>query len=221
VGAATGRFYYGDFRLWREAIAPEERYGRTVLQEFQGVDQPRALVIAASANAGLDLECRCLGFPNPSAKNRRGWVAIKRGVRVGMEARLHRTDPVVWIEDDTTRRVLTSVGGSPALNVAGGHPYINGDVVLVRRAGVGLFSLGTVSGATGTAFNVSSLMVGIPLHALAAGDETFLVEAYWDGMVWRDFEPRNELGWYAKEVGYSFRGSGASTYARTAAAAGS
>jgi len=91
----------------------------------------------------------------------------------------------------------------------------------VRRAGVGLFSLGTVSGATGTAFNVSSLMVGIPLHAIAAGDEAFLVEAYWPGMVWRDFEPRNEMGWYAREVGYSFRGSGSSTYARTTAAVGS
>ena len=39
MGAATGRFYYGDFRLWREAIAPEERYARTLLQEFQGIDQ--------------------------------------------------------------------------------------------------------------------------------------------------------------------------------------
>ena len=96
-----------------------------------------------------------------------------------------------------------------------------GDVVLVRRAGVGLFSLGTVSGATGTAFNISSLMVGIPLHAFLAGDEVLLVEAYWAGMVWRDFEPRNEQGWWAKEVVYTFRGSGALTYARTAAAVGS
>ena len=136
-------------------------------------------------------------------------------------ARIHRTDPVVWIEDDTTRRVLTSVGGSPALHVGGGHPYVNGDVVLVRRAGIGLFSLGTVSGATGTAFDLSSLSVGIPLHALAAGDEAFLVEAYWLGMVWRDFEPRDERGWWAKEVGYTFRGNGALTYARTAATVGS
>ena len=221
MAAATGRFYYGDFRLWREAIAPDERYGRTVLQEFPGIDQPRVLVIAASGNAGLDLECRCLGFPNPGSKSKKGWVAVKRGLRVGMDARIHRTDPVVWIEDDTTRRVLTSVGGSPALHVAGGHPYVNGDVVLVRRAGVGLFSLGTVSGATGTAFDLSSLSVGIPLHALAAGDEAFLVEAYWLAMVWRDFEPRDERGWWAKDVGYTFRGNGAVTYARTTAAVGS
>ena len=221
MGAATGRFYYGDFRLWREAIAPEEHYARTLLQEFQGIDQPRALVIAASGNAGLDLQCRCLGFPNPGSKTKKGWVAVKRGLRVGMDARIHRTDPVVWVEDDTTLRVLTSVGGSPLLNVAGGHPYVNGDVVLVRRAGVGLFSLGTVLGATGTAFNISSLMVGIPLHAFMAGDEVLLVEAYWAGMVWRDFEPQNELGWWAKEVVYTFRGSGALTYARTAATVGS
>ena len=108
-----------------------------------------------------------------------------------------------------------------ALTVAGGHPYVNGDVVLVRRAGVGLFSLGSVLGATGTAFNLSSLSLGIPLHAILAGDEVFLVEAYWLGMVWRDFEPRDERGWWAREVGYTFRGGGALTYARTTATVGS
>lgn len=222
MGAATGRFYYGDFRLWREAIAPEERYARTLLQEFQGIDQPRVLVIAASGNAGLDLEARCLGFPNPDSKNRAGWVAVKRGVRVGMDARIHRTDPLVWVQDDTTLRVLTSVGGSPSLNVAGGHPYQNGDVVLIRRAGVGLFSLGTVTGATGTAFDIASVLIpGLVLHAIQAGDEVLLVEAYWLGMVWKDFEARSDMGWYAKEVVYSFRGSGATTYARTQAAVGS
>ena len=40
-------------------------------------------------------------------------------------------------------------------------------------------------------------------------------------MVWRDFEPKNEMGWWAKEVAYRFRGSGSNTYARTAAAVGS
>jgi hypothetical protein len=221
VGAPTGRVYYGDLRLWREGIAPEERYGRILLQEFQGIDQARVLVIAASANAGLDLEVRCLGFPNPSAKNRRGWIAVKRALRVAMDARIHRTDPVVWIEDDTTRRVVTSYGGSPAVNVAGGHPHANGDVVLIRRLGVGLFSLGTVMNATGTAFDVASvLMPGLPLHAIQAGDEILLVEAYWPGMVWRDFEPRGEQGWYAKDVAYSFRGSGSASYARTTAAVG-
>ena len=218
MGAATGRFYYGDFRLWREAITPEERYARTQLQEFQGIDQPRALVIAASANAGLDLDCRCLGFPNPASKTRKGWVAVKRALRVGMDARVHRTDPVVWVEDDRTLRVLTGVGGSPAFHVATGHPFVNDDVVLVRRAGVGLFSLGTVSGATGTSFDLASVLA-TPLHPIQVGDEALLVEAYWDGMVWKDFEPRNEQGWYAKEVVYAFRGAGTSSYARTSAAA--
>jgi hypothetical protein len=220
MGAATGRFYYGDFRLWREAISPEERYARTLLQEFQGIDQPRVLVIAASANAGLDLECRCLGFPNPGSKTKKGWIAVKRGLRIGMEARIHRTDPVIWVEDDTTLRVVTGLG-VPYVQIAGGHPYVNGDVVLIRRSGVGTYSLATVLNATGTAFDISSLMVGIPLHAIMAGDEVLLVEAYWAGMVWRDFEPRNEQGWWAKEVGYTFRGSGALSYARTPATVGS
>src|SRR5262245_165493 len=110
MGAATGRLYYGDFRLWREAVAPEERYGRTLLQEFQGIDQARSLVIAASANAGLDLEARCLGFPNPSSKNRKGWVSVKRALRVGMDARIHRIDPVVWVEDDTRSKAVTAYG---------------------------------------------------------------------------------------------------------------
>jgi hypothetical protein len=86
---------------------------------------------------------------------------------------------------------------------------------------VGSYSLATVLNATGTAFDVSSLMVGIPLHTILAGDEVLLVEAYWAGMVWKDFEPRNEQGWWAKEVCYTFRGSGALSYARTVATVGS
>ena len=95
--------------------------------------------------------------------------------------------------------------------------------VRISAAGAGAANVQptTVSGATGTAFDLSSLSVGIPLHAIAAGDEAFLVEAYWLGMVWRDFEPRDERGWWAKEVGYTFRGNGAVTYARTTAAVGS
>jgi len=143
------------------------------------------------------------------------------------------------VQEDQARVVLTRHGrpvaalvpvtalaaldllGSPYIQIAGGHPYVGGDVVLVRRGSVGSYSLATVLNATGTAFDISSLMVGIPLHAILPGDEVLLVEAYWLGMVWRDFEPKNEQGWWAKEVAYSFRGSGASTYARTLAAVGS
>lgn len=218
MGAATGRFYYGDLRLWREAIAPEERYARTLLQEFQGVDQPRVLVIAASGNAGLDLEARCLGFPNPAAKNRKGWVAVKRALRVAMDARLHRTDPVVWVEDDTRSKVVGGYSTPTITSTA--HGFANGDVVLVRRAGAGLYAVATVGGVTADTFTVTPV-AGTTLYAIAAADEVHLVEAYWLGMVWRDFEPKGEAGWWAKEVAYRFRGSGASTYARTTAAVGS
>jgi hypothetical protein len=218
VGAATGRLYYGDFRLWREAIEPKERYGRTLLQEFQGIDQPRVLVVPASANAGLDLEARCLGFPNPSSKNRKGWVAVKRALRTGMEARLHRTDPVVWVEDDTRSKNVTSVLGVTITSNA--HGFNNGDVVLVRRLGVGLWSLAVVGGTTANSFTVAAV-AGTSLHAIQAADEVHLVEAYWLGMVWKDFQPEGEMGWYAKEVVYTFRGSGALSYARSQASVGS
>lgn len=219
MGAPTARLYYGDFRLWREAIAPEERYARTLLQEFQGIDQARVLVIAASGNAGLDLEARCLGFPNPSAKNRKGWVAVKRALRLGMDARIHRTDPVVWVEDDTRSKAVTAY--APGTVTAPGNDAQVGDVILLRRAGVGLWSLATVQGIPVPGSLTILPVAGTTLHAIAAGDELHLVEAYWLGMVWRDFEPRGDAGWYAKEVAYAFRGSGASSYARTVAAVGS
>jgi hypothetical protein len=218
MGAATGRFYYGDLRLWREAIAPEEQYARTLLQEFQGIDQAKMLVIAASGNAGLDLHARCLGFPNPASKNRRGWVAIKRVLRVAMDARIHRTDPLVWVEDDTTLRVLSGVAGP--LMTSAPHPYVTGDVLLIRRVGVGLWSLVTATVVGASTFNAAAVP-GTILHAIQPGDEVLRVEAYWLGMVWKDFQREGDQGWYAKEVLYSFRGSGAYSYARTAAAVGS
>lgn len=221
-GAATCRAYYGDFRLWREGIEYLERPSRASVQTFDGVDQDHALVIPSSVNAQLEVSVRCLGYPNPVQRDRAGFRAILRAVRAGLQARADRLDALVWIEDDGTLRTLSGVAGP--LQTSTPHGYSTGDVLLIRRAGVGLWTLlsATVVGAdTFTGAAVS----GTILHALAPGDEVLRVDAYWLGMVAQPFpqpvEPRDEGDFWNPSIEYGFQGDGKLTYARAVATVGS
>lgn len=221
-GAATCRAYYGDFRLWREGIDYLERPARAAVQEFEGVDQDLALVIPSSVNARLEVLVRTLGYPNPVQKDRAGFRAILRAVRAGLQARADRLDPLVWIEDDTTLRVLAAA--SPSLQTTAPHGYSTGDRLLIRRAGVGLWTL-LAATVTGADTFTGSAVTGTQLHAIAAGDEVLRVDAYWVGMVAQPFpqpvEPRDEGDFWNPRVEYIFKGSGEHTYSRAVATVGS
>lgn len=222
MGAPTERYYFGDFRLWREGIHHWEIPTRGVTQEFEGVDQEHALVLPASSNTKLELAVRCLGAPNPADKTQKGWRALLRALRRGLVDRSLRSDPLVWIQDDGVSDVVGSYA-APQIT-ANGHPFTNGDVVLVRRAGLGLWSLATVSSAAANTFDVAAV-AGTSLHAIQAADELFLVEEYYLGMVGQLVEPAvpqtDQADVYAPELVYKFKGSGRYDYARTSASVGS
>lgn len=221
MGTPTGRLYYGEFRLWREAYEPQEVPNRGVLQTFQGVDQLEELVVPSSPNHGLELVATCLGFPNPASATTKGWVALARGLRRALWDRSLRMDPLVWVEDDTTLRVLSGVAGP--LQTSAAHGYSTGDVLLIRRAGAGLWSLVTATVVGPTTFNAVAV-TGTSLHALAPGDEVLRAEAWWVSCAFAGLEPMKAGPggrYFAQEVVYKFRTSGRYSGTRTAAAVGS
>jgi len=213
---ARERYYFGDFKLYGAGLDHDPQGERGVLQEFDGVDQDYALVIAASPSQRLELVVITLGEPNPASKTTKGWKAIREAVRAALEGRADTADPVVWIEDDTLADLVDSYSAPTVTATA--HPYANGDVVLIRRAGA--WSLATVSNATANTYDVTA--VGqTTLHAIAAADEVYLVEGYWLGMVYGGVTPTDAEGSWYGELSWRFRGSGRYRYSRTAAAVGS
>lgn len=213
---ARERYYFGDFKLYGAGIDHDPQGERGVLQEFDGVDQDYALVIAASPSQRLELVVITLGEPNPSSKTTKGWKAIREAVRAALELRADTADPVVWVEDDTLADTVSSYA-APTITAAG-HPFADGDVVLVRRAGA--WSLANVSNSTANTFDVAAV-AQTELHAIAAADEVYLVEGYWLGMVYGGVSPQDAAGSWYGELSWRFRGSGRWRYSRTAAVVGS
>lgn len=220
MGAATGRAYWGAWRLWREVYEPTEVWDRGELQEHKGVDRKRRLVLPASANSALELRVRCLVPPNPSSRTQRGLVALLREQRHQLTELAHRSDPLVWVEDDTAGHTVTSYA-APTITKAA-HGLADGDVVLLRdpAGGAGAWLLGTVQNATTNTYEVASLDTA-GTHTPAAGTEVWLVEAYWRGAVLAMMPPPAlERGaWWARELTYGFKSAGTYSYARTAATA--
>lgn len=221
MGVPNERYYYGDLRLWQHGLEHAEAPSRGQLLSFQGVDQLRALVIPASPNNDLEVGVRCFGAPNPASKTRAGFRAILRAMRAALEARSARGDPLVWVEDDTRSKAVSAYAAPTVTSAA--HGLSTGDVVLIRRLGAGLFSLVTVTVTGANTFTVAAV-AGTALHAIAAADEIHLVEGYWLGMVFAGLdriEPAPDQDWWSDGIGYRFKGSGSSTYARTTATVGS
>lgn len=222
MGTASGRAYYGDFRLWREVYEPAQLWTRGVLQEHKGVDRARMLVTGRSANAGMPVQVRCAVPPNPDARTLAGLVALQRAQLVALTDRAQRTDPLVWVAEDSTLHTVSAYA-APQVTSAG-HPLANGDVVLLRKAtgGVGEYLLGLVSNVAANTYDVASLEPA-GVHVPVAGTQALLVEAYWRGMVLESVPPPalEDGGWWAREALYGFKGSGTYTYARTTANVGS
>lgn len=210
------RFYFGDWALWGAGVDHYEDGGRTVTQEFAGVDHTHATVLPASSNMDFTLEVQTLGEPNPNARTRKGWRSTMSKIRTDLNLRSLRADPVVWIEDTTKSKVVQSyvdpVISSPA------HGFVNDDRVLIRRLGAGLFTLGKVLNAAADSFEVSDELA-VPGHAIAANDDILLVESYWAALVCTRppmAQPNEDGDYYAMGLTWRFRGNGRFVYHRTA-----
>lgn len=220
MAAPQERYYFGDVRLHKHGIDHVGAPARRVMQTFDGVDQIRALVLPASASNSRGVRVRCFAAPNAASPDRKGFRSDLEAMARLLEARSLRSDPLVWIEDDTLSK---AVGGyaAPAVTCVA-HGRTTGDVVLIRRLGLGLFSLATVTVTGADTFNVAAV-AGTALHAIAAADEIHLVEEYYLGMAFAamgEVQP-GEGDFWSDGVQYGFLGSGSVWYARTASSVGS
>lgn len=213
--------YWGSTCLYGNGMgAPVEDPERQVLTTFTGVDQPTGLVVPHDASNLLSLEARTFGGPNAASETSRGFRGILRAMRALLVSLSLRSDPVVWIEDNATLRVIGGVAG-PILTTAP-HGWSTGDVLLIRRSGAGLWSLVTITVVGADTFTAIAV-AGSILHAIQPGDQALRVEQYWLGMAYAGMprvEPAEE-DWWSQAIIYRFKGSGKYSYGRTTAAVGS
>ncbi len=201
--------FYGDLKLHSElrSIIPSETRGQT--QTHQGVDRLRALHITTSPNYSTSLEVHCFWEPE-SDFSKKGFRSREMAQREALIARSESTHPVFWIEDDTLSKTVGSYSAPTVTSAA--HGFSNGDVVLIRRLGSGLYTYGTISNVTTNTFDLGDS------HGIATGDDIHLVEGYWAGMIYGQMgamRPSEHGDYYAEDVTYSFSGDGAATYQRT------
>ena len=189
------------------SIIPSESRGNT--QVHQGVDRLRALHIATSPNYSLALEVHCFWAPE-SDFSKVGFRAREMAVREALIARSESLHPVFWIEDDSLSK---TVGSYTAPTVtSSSHGFSDGEVVLIRRLGSGLYTYGQISNSTTNTFDLGDS------HGITTGDDIHLVEGYWSGMLYQQMsriQPSEHGDYYAESVVYSFSGSGDTTYQRT------
>ena len=217
---ATNRYHWGDLRLWHHGKTHIVEDAPTVEQVFQGVDRTRALIVPGSSNDMLSVEVRTLGMPNANALSQAGVKTQERAMRAAIRARRATLYPLAWTVDDTTVKAVGSFSTPTVTCVA--HGRSTSDVVLIRRAGAGLYSLATVTYVDADNFTVAAV-TGTSLHAIAASDEIHLVEWYLLGCRCVGMSPVTPTPgkgeWFAPDVAYRFMSSGQYEYSRTTATA--
>lgn len=215
--AHTTRYFWGDFGLWKQGDTHVTEEQDLPPQVDHGADQERALVTPLG-NGKLSMEVLCVGAPHPSSKTQKAWRSQYEAIRAAKRARNLRVDPLVWIEDDSLKRTVDTYSGGTVTTTAA-HGRTTGDVVLIRRLGAGLFTLATIT-VTGASTFTLAAAAGTSVHAIAAADDVYVVEAYWSPMVWTKLgpaKPEPEGDWFARRLSYVFEGSARYTYSRTAA----
>lgn len=217
---ATGRYHWGDLRLWHHGKTHIVDDAPTLDQVFQGTDRTRVLIVPVSQNDQASIEVHTVGMPHPTQPDQAGVKTQERAMRAAIRSRRAVLYPVAWTVDDTTVKVVGSYAAPTVTCV--GHGRATGDVVLIRRAGAGLFSIATVTVTGADTFTIVTVS-GASLHAIAAGDEIHLVEWYMLGCRCVGMSPVAPVPgkgeWFAPDVTYRFTSSGQYEYNRTTATA--
>jgi hypothetical protein len=214
------RAYFQDLKLWGVFKRPKTNDRRTVTQEHQGVDQDTALVIAASPNSSGQLVVVQVWEPDTVPT----WLQFRgreKALRLALNARREKKGPVCLVDDANSATVAGVSGSVLTLTATPPYAFQIGDHVLVRRLGVGLYSLVRVE-AVG-AWPAYTITVSAPLeaggsdgaaHAYAIGDNVHKVEMAWTGMTFEQFpelNPGEHGDFYADDVPFTFRGLGLSS----------
>ena len=207
------RIYYGDLRLWRTGRYIEAKRPRGGMQVYEGIDSKDALVLPTSPNYNTELECHTLFDPTADANGdftRFSLQSIVDAMSEALVARSAARAPVCWIEDssDTTvNRSISAVAGG--LLTVGSNSFANNDWVLVRRLGVGLWTLSQVSGRTATQITVTAA------HPITTSDTVMLVHQFWKNMVFdsnQGIGVGKDGGHFSDDVTYPFKGTCPAAY---------
>lgn len=213
------RAYWGDLRLWYAAINYVESTPRGASITVPGIDRTEALHIHTSPNFGGDVEIHTVFLPSAlTQEDHRARVAAMLTAleaRAGLNQPAH---PLVWVADNARSRVVDSYA-APVVTSAG-HGFANGDVVLMRRLGPGLYGVGYVSNVTANTFTVVFENDWGGGYAVQGGDDILLVERVWAGHGYQGMgplplDPASGGDYFAADTVYTFSGSRASGYTRT------
>lgn len=183
-------------------------WSRGLTQTFQGVDRTRGLVVPNSPNWLLNLEVITAVSPE-STYTKAAFRAREIATVNALVARSEAVAPVVWIEDSTKSKTVGSITGTTVTTT--GHGFSTGDRVLIRRTGLGLYSVCTVGTTTSNTFVVSGAT-----HTIQAGDDIHLIEEYHGEMAYTGSDAIQSPGdYYTESWSHKFMGPGSTYYTRT------
>lgn len=199
--------FLGDLQLGSELrhIIPAQE--RRVTQLFDGVDRSRALIVPASPNITYNLNVITFFAPE-STYSKESFRAREWLIREALISRSEATYPLIWATE--LNKTVSNYTGSTV--TAAGHGMSNGNYTLIRRNGVGLYTLSAIGNVATDTFDITAG------HAVQAGDDVYLVERYWNGCLFVAFESLepSENGDYYSEMGkFTFACSGSSYYSKT------
>lgn len=207
------RAYFQDLKLWgvfKKPLAAEAE----AVQVHQGVDAPTALVLPMG-NATGSLTVLNTWQPETSLT----WLdfrAREKALRAALQARQVR-GPVCIVDDAKSSTVAGVAAGVLTLTSVPPYQFQVNDYVLVRKLGVGSWSLCKLS-AVG-AWPAYTVTVGVlqtsGSHTIAIGDDVLKVEISWGDMSFINFPPLmgdQEAGdYFARDVPFTFQGVGDTT----------
>lgn len=208
------RAFFQDLKLWGVYLRPTTTDRRQV-HEHEGIDQPYALVIPTSPNHGGTVRVATVWEPGDTP-TWQTFRARERALRHALYARSDKTGPLCIVDD--ANKATVSLFSSGVITLASTPPYAFqvGDAILVRRLGVGLYTLATVAAigswppytvTLGTVIQYGE----IPADTIQPGDDVHKVELAWSGLTFESFPElvSGEHGdYYAEEAGFVFRGLG-------------
>lgn len=206
------RAYFGDVRLPTvlRSVVPDEQRGFT--QVHVGVDRTTALLLPTSPNYSTRLQVQTFWDPETDY-SKTGFRTREGKVREALRNRSEATYPLLWVEDDTKSTTIASFSGNIITTTANPNGFANGDVVLIRRNGADLYTVGVVGSRDATHITVTAQ------HAYQNGDGIHLVQRYWSNVIFDAMGPisPSERGdYFAEEASFMFLSSTATpAYERT------
>ena len=203
--------FFGDLQLGTALRLMVPSWQRQGAQVYGGVDRTYSLATANSPSWLLELEVVSFWAPETDY-SKKGFRAREMAVSSALQARSEAAHPVVWVENSSNSKTVGSVVGATITSNA--HGFSNGDRVLIRRNGVGLYTLGSVSSVATDTFVITAILGS---HTILAGDNIHLVEEYYGSCITRGMGALRPTtnDYYSEEVSFPFYSSGSATYART------